>query len=155
MVSPLECRVTTELMPSWKALWGQRKRWQRGALENLGAYGITPGTARYWGQQIGIGYGTVALISAMLLMLVTVLALDQWVWFPFWVVILAIFWLERVITAWRAGWRARVLAALLLPELGYDLYLQVVFITCLKDIILGRGAEWGHVQRERAPERAE
>ena len=38
-----------------------------------------------------------------------------------------------------------LLAALLIPELAYDVYLQVVFVSCLKDISLGRGAEWGHV----------
>jgi biofilm PGA synthesis N-glycosyltransferase PgaC len=150
MVSPPECTVTTELMPTWRTLWVQRKRWQRGALENLGAYGITPGTARYWGQQVGIGYGTVALVSAMVLMLITILALDQWVWFPFWVVIGLVFWLERVITAWHAGWKARILAALLLPELLYDVYLQMVFVACLKDITLRRGTQWGHVQRSAA-----
>lgn len=154
MISPPECTVTTELMPTWRALWTQRKRWQRGALENLSAYGITPGTARYWGQQVGIGYGAVALIAAIVLMLITVLALDQWVWFPFWIVIGAIFWVERVITAWPGGWRARLLAALLLPELAYDVYLQMVFISCLKDITLRRGAHWGHVQRAAAPEEA-
>lgn len=154
MVSPPECTVTTELMPSWRALWMQRKRWQRGALENLSAYGITPGTARYWGQQVGIGYGAIALMSAIVLMLLTILALDQWVWFPFWVVIGVVFWLERVITAWPGGWRARLLAALLLPELAYDVYLQVVFISCLKDITLRRDTQWGHVQRTAAPEEA-
>ena len=37
MVSPIECMVTTEIMPTWRDLWTQRKRWQRGALENLSA----------------------------------------------------------------------------------------------------------------------
>ncbi|MFY9916882.1 MAG: glycosyltransferase family 2 protein, partial [Mycobacterium sp.] len=47
MTSPKECTVTTELMPTWKHLWIQRERWQRGALENLSAYGITRATIRY------------------------------------------------------------------------------------------------------------
>jgi hypothetical protein len=84
-------------------------------------------------------------------MLITVLALDQWVWFPFWVIIGSVFWLERVITAWSGGWRARVLAALLIPELFYDVYLQMVFVACLKDIVLGRDTHWGHVQHAQAP----
>ena len=57
MISPNECTVVTEVMPTWSALWAQRLRWQRGALENLGAYGVTAQTARYWSQQLGIGYG--------------------------------------------------------------------------------------------------
>ena len=53
MVSPMQCRVMTEVMPTWRALWRQRMRWQRGALENIGAYGLTRATLRYWLQQIG------------------------------------------------------------------------------------------------------
>jgi cellulose synthase/poly-beta-1,6-N-acetylglucosamine synthase-like glycosyltransferase len=150
MTSPPECMVTTELMPTWRNLWVQRKRWQRGALENLSAYGITRATIRYWGQQIGIGYGTVALNLALLLMLITVLAVDNWIWFPFWLVIGGIFVLERVITVWRGGWRARLLAASLFPELAYDVFLQIVFVKCLIDIALAKRTTWGHVQHSDA-----
>lgn len=146
MVSPIECMVTTEIMPTWKNLWVQRKRWQRGALENLSAYGITRATIRYWGQQVGIGYGTVALNLAILLMLITFLAVDQWIWFPFWLVIGFIFLVERVITAWSGGWKARLLAALLLPELAYDVFLQSVFVKCLIDIARAKRTTWGHVE---------
>ncbi|MFZ2012383.1 MAG: glycosyltransferase family 2 protein [Nocardioides sp.] len=48
MISPAECTVFTEVMPTWQALWAQRLRWQRGALENLGEYGVLPQTFRYW-----------------------------------------------------------------------------------------------------------
>lgn len=30
MVSPAQCTVVTELMPSWRTLWSRRLRWQRG-----------------------------------------------------------------------------------------------------------------------------
>ena len=85
MVSPRQCRVTTELMPNWRALWRQRMRWQRGALENIGAYGLTRATLRYWLQQIGIGYGTVALNAYLLLMTITLLAADSFELVWFWV----------------------------------------------------------------------
>jgi len=146
MTSPQECYVVTELMPTWRTLWRQRQRWQRGALENLAAYGLTRATLRYWGQQLGIGYGTIALNSALLLMLITFLAVDTWIWFPFWLGVGAVFWIERVATAWKGGWRARLLAAALIPELAYDVFLQVVFISCLWDISTNRTAHWGHVQ---------
>ena len=48
MTSPSQCRVTTEIMSSWTDLRRQRLRWQRGALENIGAYGFTRATAPYW-----------------------------------------------------------------------------------------------------------
>ena len=83
MISPMQCRVVTEVMPTLRALWRQRMRWQRGALENIGAYGLTRTTLRYWLQQLGIGYGTIALNAYLLLMLITLLAADSFevVWF--------------------------------------------------------------------------
>ncbi len=71
MASPNGCRVVTELMPTWRNLWTQRLRWQRGALENLGAYGPAPTMLRYWAQQLGIGYSVIALSSFWLLIIVT------------------------------------------------------------------------------------
>lgn len=151
MTSPSECMVTTEIMPTWKNLWIQRERWQRGALENLSAYGITRATVRYWGQQVGIAYGTFALNLALALMGITLLAIDTWIWFPFWLVIGLIFLIERVVTVWSGGWKARGLAMLLFPELAYDVFLQIVFCKCLFDITLARRTRWGHVQRPTAP----
>jgi biofilm PGA synthesis N-glycosyltransferase PgaC len=80
MISPQDCAVETELMPTWSALWTQRKRWQRGALENLSTYGFTSVTARYWGQQVGIAYGVFALTSAYVFLILGFLAMDQFIW---------------------------------------------------------------------------
>ncbi len=143
MESPSECRVVTELMPTWRNLWVQRQRWQRGALENLAAFGITRATLRYWGQQFAIGYGIVALNLALLMFILTVISPAARVWFVFWVIIGLIFLVERVITAWLGGWRARLLAALLVPELLYNIFLQVVFLKCLLDLMLGSSSRPG------------
>ncbi len=148
MVSPMECRVVTEVMPNLSALWRQRLRWQRGALENIGAYGLTRATLRYWWQQLGIGYGTIALNAYLLLMLVTFLAADgvEIVWL--WAAIGMIFVVERVVTVWPAGWRGRLLAAPLVIEIGYDLVLQAVYVKSLIDIATGRASGWNYVPRE-------
>lgn len=145
MVSPDECTVVTEVMPTWRALWAQRLRWQRGALENLGAYGTTPKTFRYWAQQLGIGYGVIALWSYILLIALMLLSADGWVWFPFWMGLGVVFVLERVVTVWSGGWRARLLAATLIPELLFDAYLDLVYVKGVLDISLGRKATWKHV----------
>jgi cellulose synthase/poly-beta-1,6-N-acetylglucosamine synthase-like glycosyltransferase len=150
MMSPSQCTVVTEVMPSWRTLWAQRLRWQRGALENLGAYGVTPQTFRYWVQQVGIGYGAVALFSYFLLMVLTGLALDHWVWFPFWLAIGALFILERVVTVWKGGWPARLLALALLPELYYSAVINAAFVKGIVDICRGRQANWKHVDRSLA-----
>jgi cellulose synthase/poly-beta-1,6-N-acetylglucosamine synthase-like glycosyltransferase len=155
MASPDQCRVVTELMPTWRNLWTQRLRWQRGALENLGAYGPAPAMLRYWAQQLGIGYSVIALSAFWTLIGVTALATDQWVWFPFWLGVGSVFVIDRVISVWRGGWRARLLAALLFPELLYDMYLDVVYVKGIVDITLARTATWGHVDHSAdAPEPA-
>lgn len=145
MISPSACTVVTELMPTWKTLWNQRLRWQRGALENIGAYSITPQTFRYWAQQIGIGYGVVALLGYFVAMVVLIIASDEWIWFPFWLAIGFVFMIERVITAWKGGWRARLLAALVFPELLFAAFLDLVYVRSIIDISLGRKAAWKHV----------
>ena len=145
MISPPECTVVTEVMPSWRSLWAQRLRWQRGALENLGAYGLRPQTFRYWAQQLGIGYGVIALGSYLLLILLMVLATSSWVWFPFWIGIGLFFTVERVVTVWRGGTRARLLALSLFPELFYAMFLNVIYIKGIWDLSLAKQATWKHV----------
>lgn len=151
MISPAECTVVTELMPSWRLLWSQRLRWQRGALENIGAYGLTPQTMRYWAQQVAIGYGVIALGSYLLLIFLMIVSLDTWIWFPFWLGVGLLFMLERVVTVWRGGWRARLLAATLFPELFFDMFLNIVYIKGVVDISLGRRPDWKHVVRAHGP----
>lgn len=145
VISPAECTVVTEVMTTVRSLWVQRLRWQRGALENLGDYGLRIQTWRYWVQQLGITYGVFALGAYLLMLAITVLALDSWVWFPFWIGIGGVFALERVVTVWRGGWLARALAALVLPELFYAAFLGVVHLKGIFDITFGRTAAWHHV----------
>jgi cellulose synthase/poly-beta-1,6-N-acetylglucosamine synthase-like glycosyltransferase len=151
MASPNSCRVVTELMPTWRNLWTQRLRWQRGALENIGAYGPTSTTLRYWAQQLGIGYSVIALAAFWLFMIVTALATGGWVWYPFWLGVGSLFVVDRVVSAWRGGWRARLLAALLIPELLYDVYLDIVYVKGIFDITFARNARWGHVPHAAPP----
>ncbi|MDV2978453.1 UNVERIFIED_CONTAM: glycosyltransferase family 2 protein [Actinomycetes bacterium ARC8] len=148
--SPQDCTVVTELMPNWKMLWAQRLRWQRGALENLGAYGVTAQTSRYWAQQVGIGYGVIALFSYFALMIIMLISMDTWVWFPFWMLLGALFALERVVTVWRGGWKARIVAALVIPELVYDAFLDLAFLKGVGDIAFARSADWKHVDHAGA-----
>ena len=147
MTSPPECRVTTEIMTSYRDLWRQRLRWQRGAMENLGAYGLTRATAVYWGQQLGLAYGLLALQSYFLLLGVTLLAADSIRWSSFWVTITMIFVVERIVTAWRTGWWGRAVAFPLVLELGYAVFLQACFVTSFVQILLGRKAGWNYVPR--------
>ena len=64
---------------------------------------------------------------------------------PFWLGVGSLFVVDRVISAWSGGWKARVLALLLIPELLYDMYLDVVYLKGIFDITFARNASWGHV----------
>ena len=142
MVSPRGCRVTTELMPTWRDLWHQRQRWQRGALENIGMYGMSSATARYWTQQVALGYGVLALAAYLAITVLAYIAFGVFTVVVFWALIGALFTVERTVTVWPGGWRARLLAAPLLIELVYATFLQFVYVKSLIDIALGRSKQW-------------
>jgi hypothetical protein len=60
----------------------------------------------------------------------------------FWAVLGLLFSVERTATVWAGGWRARLVAAPLLVELGYSVVLQLVYVKSLLDIALGRSKRW-------------
>jgi cellulose synthase/poly-beta-1,6-N-acetylglucosamine synthase-like glycosyltransferase len=142
MVSPPQCAVLTEVMPTWRALWTERLRSQRGSLENLASYGFRPHTYRLWARQLGIGYGVVAIASFALLMTTIAVSMESWTWFPLWITAAAVFAAERVVTVWRGGWAARGLAALVFPELAYACFLGAVYVKGVVDIALKREQSW-------------
>ncbi len=144
VTSPPECMVETELMPDYVSLWRQRLRWQRGALENISAYGITSTTTRYFSQQLGLAYSVFALWSFYLMIALQLVSASVWVWYPFWVALAALFIAEKVFTVRDGDWRAKLLAAFLIPELIYDTFLDLVFLKGVFDIALRRQALWGH-----------
>jgi cellulose synthase/poly-beta-1,6-N-acetylglucosamine synthase-like glycosyltransferase len=143
MMSPSECMVETELMPNLRALWRQRLRWERGAMENIATYGITSTTARYWSQQLGLAYSVFALWSYFLLIVLQIVSSDTWVWYPFWIIMALVFIAEKVWTVRDSSWKAKLLAATLVIELVYDTFLGIIFVKGAIDMALGRKAHWG------------
>jgi cellulose synthase/poly-beta-1,6-N-acetylglucosamine synthase-like glycosyltransferase len=143
MMTPPECMVETELMPNLTALWRQRLRWERGAMENIATYGITSTTARYWSQQLGLAYSVFALWTYFLLIALQILSSDIWIWYPFWILTAAVFIAEKVWTVRKADWKAMTLAATLFVELLYDTFLGVIFVKGALDMAFRRQAHWG------------
>lgn len=141
VLSPKECTLTTEVMPTWRALWDQRLRWKRGALENCAQYGLTRVTWRYWGRQLFTALG----------ILVTALYLATIVWslavhgslqiHPFWLAVTLIFVVERVVTVQDRG-LSHMLPAATMYELGYDIFLQAVHAKAYADAVLDRERRW-------------
>lgn len=148
MASPAQCTAVTEVMTEWRSLAKQRDRWQRGALENLRNYGWTPVTRKYWLQQLGLSYGVIALWSFLALFVLLLLSTQVLAWSAFWLAITGIFVAERVSSVWRRGRAARITAALLVPEIVYDTFIQAVFVKSVLDFLLRRDADWNYVPRE-------
>jgi poly-beta-1,6-N-acetyl-D-glucosamine synthase len=140
--SPAECWVSTEVMPTWRMLWRQRRRWQLGALENLKAFGpLTRVTWTYTAKQA---------VSAIELLWFGAYAATA-VWgsltghyriLPFWIAIGAIFWLERVVTVRKAGPKATLMASAMLIELVYAFFLKAVNLYSYLKLIRNREISW-------------
>ena len=148
MTSPSDCMVETELMPNLSSLWRQRLRWERGAMENIATYGITSTTARYWSQQLGLAYSVFALWTYFLLIFLQVVSTDTWIWYPFWLVMGAVFIAEKVWTVRNAGWKAKLLASTLVIELLYDTFLGIIFVKGTLDMAFRKEAHWGDVPKQ-------
>jgi poly-beta-1,6-N-acetyl-D-glucosamine synthase len=140
ILAPAECTLETEVMTSWSDLARQRVRWKRGAVENLVDYRLTRVTAPYWGRQVLAALGVLA----------TVLYLASLGWglasgltlHPFWLAASGFFVLERVVTVRRRGWRQMLLAAPLVVEMVYDLFLQLVQAQALAQALLRHERRW-------------
>ena len=66
--------------------------------------------------------------------------------FELWLGVGALFAVERMVTAWHGGWRARILAVLIIPELVYDSFLNLAYLKGVVEISSGQRPTWKHVQ---------
>jgi cellulose synthase/poly-beta-1,6-N-acetylglucosamine synthase-like glycosyltransferase len=142
-VSPPGCHVKTEVMPTWKALWRQRYRWMRGAIENLTSYGFTKITRKYWTQQASLFVGAIAL-GLYWLYFLCVLLLGQLA-LSWWLLLMIVFIAERVYTVRKAGWRGMSIAAVIYPEIAYDMVILATFLWAAIGAVFGRKQDWHHV----------
>lgn len=141
VLSPKECTLTTEVMPTWRALWNQRLRWKRGAIENCVQYGVTGITWRYWGRQLLTLAGVLITFLYLGSLAVSLLGSGSVAVQPFWLAVTGVFVLERVVTVRDRGWR-HMLAAATMYELLYDVFLQFVHARAYLDAALRRERRW-------------
>jgi cellulose synthase/poly-beta-1,6-N-acetylglucosamine synthase-like glycosyltransferase len=141
IVSPKPCRLTTEVMPDWRSLAQQRLRWKRGALENLVDYGWTPVTRVYWGRQLLSFLGVLVTFVYLLSLAIAAIA-DTFTVAPLWLLVTLIFVVERVVTVRARGPVQMGLAALLVVEMVYDVFLQAVQARAFADAVLRRERTW-------------
>ena len=145
VIAPKKCRATTEIMPSMRTLWHQRRRWYEGTIQELRRYGWT----KYTHRDIGAQIFTLATLSLRVLFIVTLLLTFFMVGtlsLPFWALLpLVIFSAVRAVEAWRLGWQYSVLAAFMFEEL-YLMLLEIIFVVSLSHAYLGRKeVAWVHI----------
>jgi hypothetical protein len=64
------------------------------------------------------------------------------VWELAWLSVNALAFTERLITVRKGGWRAVILAALIIPELAYDWFLAATYLTGLYKHLRSAPAQW-------------
>jgi cellulose synthase/poly-beta-1,6-N-acetylglucosamine synthase-like glycosyltransferase len=142
VISPKGCRLTTEVMGSWRTLYRQRLRWKRGALENLRDYGLTRVTFSYWWRQL-ITFVGVVVTATYLLTLAWSLVLDGGLQLhPLWLAVTGAFVAERVVTVRARGGLQMALAASLVFEMAFDIFLQGVHAKALWDTLTNKERTW-------------
>jgi cellulose synthase/poly-beta-1,6-N-acetylglucosamine synthase-like glycosyltransferase len=137
-------QATTELMPTWRLLWGQRVRWQTGSLGDLRFYGVTRVTTIYWLRQMIIYSGAFASLACWAIISSSLsrhLAFNL-VWGGG---VMAFNVGERIWTVRKGGWAAVLLAVAMLPELAYDFWRIAVYLRSLTNDLMRREAAWVHV----------
>ncbi|WP_033290735.1 glycosyltransferase family 2 protein [Amycolatopsis jejuensis] len=140
VISPSDCTLETEVMTTWRALWAQRLRWKRGAVENCVQYGLTHITWRYWGRQLLTMAGV--LVTGLYLAAIALSLTHGGLQVnPAWLAISSIFVVERVVTVRYRGWRQMLLAASMY-ELVLDYFLQACHVKAYADALLRTRKSW-------------
>lgn len=130
-VSPDECWVETEVMPTIPQLWKQRNRWQRGAIDNLRNYGWTKTTRPYILRQLLAVLSALALTGYLSYMGLVLASGHKLVFTSLSVLLFSIFITERVVTVRRVGLTGMAIAATLVVELAYDCFQNAVMAVSL------------------------
>ena len=113
-------------------------------MQTVAQAGFTRPIWPYIKQQLMIPLGILCM-ALYLFLSVSYAVAGVWALSPFWLAVGLIFVLERVITVWHLGWKARVFAALIVPELAYALILQAAHVAAMLQFMTGSKGTWSHI----------
>lgn len=147
VVSPKDCTVKTAMMPDLLSLYKQRRRWQRGALENILAHRINIHTAPYLLRQI-LTYLGVYFVPFYFFTLGVALYRQSGINFlhPFWITVAIVYLVEQTFSVRRGGFRAIVVSLLVLPELFLNIFLNLIYIITLIGTLFASDEAWGRMR---------
>ncbi len=147
VLSPKECTVATAMMPTLRSLYKQRRRWQRGALENLYAHGIDRHTAPYLVRQI-LTYSGAIFLVLYITSISTALGKHEHIRWnnPLWLTVFVVYVVEQTFTVRKGGWKAICTSLFVLPEIFYNFFLDLVYTVSLEALIFGVPESWGRIR---------
>jgi cellulose synthase/poly-beta-1,6-N-acetylglucosamine synthase-like glycosyltransferase len=141
-VSPHGCDAITDVMGTWQDLWHQRIRWMQGGVEDLHRYGWTRVTSAFHIRRAWILFGLAAMLLFWFTLAATYVVTGTVAISGPWALLTLVFIADRV-TGVRAQGRASMcFAALLVPEIAYNMFAQVVYITALVKACRGETLTW-------------
>lgn len=140
--SPYGCDAITDVMPSLSMLWRQRIRWMQGGVEDLRRYGWTPITSPFHVRRAWILFGLASMLLFYATLIATWAATGTVVTSLPWALLTLVFIIDRVAGVRSQGRAAMVFAALLVPEMIYNLFAQAVYATALCKAFRGVKLSW-------------
>lgn len=150
-ISPRECLVFTAMMPTVSQLFEQRRRWQRGALENLGSHGLRRHTGPYAVRQLGTYIGVLFLPLYAMTLTTALIRFGSVDWLqPLWVTVAVVYVGEQAWSVRRGGWRSVGLSLMVIPEFLLTVLLNLVYTVSLLGLLAGTGERWGRQVDERS-----
>ena len=147
VLSPKECVVETAIMPTLPSLYRQRRRWQRGALENILAHRLNRHTIPYFLRQILTYSGVVFTLLYLVALTVALTRHQQLPWAArLWFAVAVLYVVEQAWSVRAAGRRAVLFSLAVLPELFYNFFLNFIYVVCLEGLLFATREKWGRLR---------
>jgi biofilm PGA synthesis N-glycosyltransferase PgaC len=124
-VSPAECKFQTDTMQTMRDLWRQRMRWQIGLLETLKLYPLR----LHWTLSFYTLWVYVCSLMPLLSVALIIHALfnHTYSYSALWLMIIPLFALAEMWASKAAGWRAVVVAGIVIPMWLLGTWRNVVY----------------------------
>lgn len=151
VVSPKDCTVKTAMMPTLASLYKQRRRWQRGALENLIAHGLNVNTAPYAIRQSLTYLGVLFLPFYLWTLTVALITQDSLDFLqPLWVLVAAMYVFEQTFSVRKGGRRAVLVSFSVVPEVLLNVFLNIVYVMSFYGALFATDEAWGRMRHLNA-----
>jgi cellulose synthase/poly-beta-1,6-N-acetylglucosamine synthase-like glycosyltransferase len=134
----------TDVMENMNKLVKQRERWYNGALINLKSYNWSlPWYMRwiYWKQQIGLILSLIFFVAVVTTIIINY-SLNSLQVSNIWLLPLGILAVERTVTVWTLGWKARIIALTVILEQIYSVILILIFALGLLNFLFNKKGNW-------------